>query len=326
MKPLYIWAGGKNKMIPKYELDPGIPLAGYDTFVEPFFGGGAMMIYIYKNNPTVTKFVMNDVNAEIVGLYRAIKTDLPVFISRMDFLQHQYLPLSKADRKTFYYALREQYTKHWTQWTSTDESATLYFLMKTGFNGIWQTTQTSNGRYATPSGLLNQKTKVYDKDNVLEWHDFLQRVDVHCGDWSACSEEIGERALYFFDPPYRDSFTSYSQVFGDSQQLQLIDFCKAADLKGHLVMYCNRDAGDDFYTLNQGQLSINYYDVTYTAGRRKINEDGSQTAKEAREILLYSPSITAMNCVKIPAVKPAKKPKKPKIVAIANPELISFDD
>jgi hypothetical protein len=91
-------------------------------------------------------------------------------------------------------------------------------------------------------------------------------------------------------------------------------------------MYCNRDAGDNFYTQNQAQLSISYYDVTYTAGRRKINEDGSQTAKEAREILLYSPSITAMNCSKIPAVKPAKKQKKSKIVAYANPELISFDE
>ena len=150
MKPLYIWAGGKNKMIPKYELDPGIPLSGYDTYVEPFFGGGAMMIYIYKNNPSVQKFVMNDINAEIVGLYRAIKSDPHAFVNRMDTLEQQYLPLAKADRKKFYYALREQYTKHWTQWNSTEESATLYFLMKTGFNGIWQTTQTSNGRYATP--------------------------------------------------------------------------------------------------------------------------------------------------------------------------------
>jgi DNA adenine methylase len=322
MKPLYIWAGGKNKMIPKYELDPGIPLSGYDTFVEPFFGGGAMMIYIYKNNPTVQKFVMNDINAEIVGLYRAIKTDPAVFIDRMDSLQSQYLPLNKVDRKKFYYALREQYTKHWTQWTATEESASLYFLMKTGFNGIWQTTQTSNGRYATPSGLLNQKTSVYDRDNVMEWHTFLQRVDIHCGDWNSCTADIGERAFYFFDPPYRDSFTSYSQVFGDAQHVQLIDFCKTADSAGHLVMYCNRDANDDFYTINRGHLDISYYSVTYTAGRRKKNDDGSQTAKTAREILLYSPSIKTMNCAKMPVIKQTKKAKS-KLVEFANPGLIS---
>ena len=41
MKPLYIWAGGKNKMIPKYLENPGIP-SDKTTFIEPFFGGGAV--------------------------------------------------------------------------------------------------------------------------------------------------------------------------------------------------------------------------------------------------------------------------------------------
>jgi len=295
MKPLYIWAGGKNKMIPKYQLNPGIPISGYDTFVEPFFGGGAMMIHIYKNNPMIKKFVMNDINSEIIGLYTSIKNDVGNFIKRMDKLQTNYLPLSKEDRKKFYYNLRKEYTTNWTQWNSTDESATLYFLMKTGFNGIWQTTKESKGRFATPSGLLNQTTQCYDKDNVLEWNVFLQKVDIHCGDWSSCVNQIEGNAFYFMDPPYRDSFTQYGQVFNDAAHISLIDFCKQADLNGHFVFYCNRDADDTFYTDNQGQLSLSYYDVTYTAGRRKQNksEDGnitSQTAKKAREILMYNSS------------------------------------
>jgi len=307
MKPLYIWAGGKNKMIPKYQANPGIPMSGYDTFVEPFFGGGAMMVHIYKNNPTVKKFVMNDINPEIVGLYTAIKTDVAKFIARMDVLQAQYLPLTKEDRKKFYYDLRKEYTTNWSQWNRTDEAATLYFLMKTGFNGIWQTNQQSNGRFATPSGLLNQTTKCYDKDNVLEWNVFLQKVDIYCGDWSACVSQIEGTAFYFMDPPYRDSFTQYGQVFNDAAHIQLIDFCKQADLNGHFVFYCNRDAGDTFYTDNKGQLEIDYYGVTYTAGRRKQNKNDegditSQTAKQAREILLYNSCILAMNCATITTV------------------------
>ena len=302
MKPLYIWAGGKNKMIPKYQQDPGIPYQGYDTFVEPFFGGGAMMVHIYKNNPTVKKFVMNDINAEIVGLYTAIKTDVAVFLQRMDDLSAQYLPLNKTDRKKFYYDLRKEYTTNWTQWTKTVESATLYFLMKTGFNGIWQVNQQSNGRFATPSGLLNQTTKVYDKDNVLEWNVFLQKVDIFCGNWDACCEAIEGRAFYFMDPPYRDSFTQYGQSFDDNEHLKLIDFCKQADLNGHIAFYCNRDAGDSFYTNNQGHLGISYYDVTYTAGRRKKDETGTHQAKAAKEILLYSPSVKAATIAANPSI------------------------
>lgn len=288
MKPLYIWAGGKNKMIPKYTAKPGIPMEGYDTFVEPFFGGGAMMIHIFKNNPTVKKYILNDINPEIVGIYRAIKSDLTTFLNRLDALSARYLPLAKDDRKKFYYNLRTEYTTNWQQWNNVEESATLYFLMKTGFNGIWQVNQESNGRFATPSGLLNQTTKVYDKDNVTEWNTFLQKVDIHCGPWQNCVNSIEGKAFYFFDPPYRDSFTSYGQSFDDAAQSELIDYCKAADQNGHIVFYCNRDAGDSFYIDRQGHLEIDYYDVTYTAGRRKKTDSGENKAKEAKEILLHS--------------------------------------
>ena len=143
--------------------------------------------------------------------------------------------------------------------------------------------------------MLDQTTKVYDKDNVLEWNVFLQKVTICSGDWSECVKLATGKTFFFFDPPYRDSFTQYGQVFGDDKHLDLIDFCKTADNLGHLVMYCNRDAGDTFYTDNQGQLGIEYYDITYTAGRRSTNKDGTKEAKVAKEILLYSPRIVDLS-------------------------------
>lgn len=286
MKPLYIWAGGKNKMIPKYQQTPGIPLTGYDTYVEPFFGGGAMMIYLYKNNPNIKRFIINDINPEIIGIYQSIKLDVALFLEHMDKLSAIYLPLPKDQRKQFYYTLRNEYTANWQQWTATQESATLYFLMKTGFNGIWQINQKSNGRFATPSGLLNQTTQVYDKQNVIEWHDFLQNADIYCGDWRLCVDKISGNAFYFFDPPYRDCFTSYGQVFDDFAQTALIEYSCQQAKSGHKVFYCNRDANDSFYIDRKGDLDICYYEVTYTAGRRKKTDTGFE-AKQAKEILLY---------------------------------------
>ena len=279
-------------MIPKYKESPSIPVDGYTTYVEPFFGGGAMMIWVKENCPNVKKYVLNDVKEELVGIYTAIKNDLDLFLLRMDQLSQQYLPLNKTDRKTFYYNLREEYTQNWKQWTPTEESATLYFLMKTAFNGIWQETKTSNGRFATPSGLLDHKTKVYDKDNVLEWHHFLQNVDIRCGDWKTACSNINDRAFYFMDPPYRDSFTSYGEGFTDQDQEDLIDFCVQQDLKGNYVFYCNRDDADDgFFDSHRKQLERKNYDIKYTAGRRKKTDTGHE-AKQAKEILLYSPKIT----------------------------------
>ena len=290
MKPLYMWAGGKNKMIPQYLDTPGIPKTGYDTYVEPFFGGGAMMVWAAQHCPDIKRFVLNDVNQEIIGIYIAIKYDVDNFIKRMDDLSAQYLPLDKTERKKFYYALRDEYTQNYQQWNSTTESATLYFLMKTAFNGIWQTTKASKGRFATPSGLLNQKDTVYDADNVKEWHEFLQRVDITCGDWKQACSVVGT-AFYFMDPPYRDSFTNYNTVFDDTAHKDLIDYCNQQDALGHYVYYCNRDAGDNFYDVNKGNLELKTYSTKYTAGRRATEEDGSRTAKKATEILLHSAGI-----------------------------------
>lgn len=295
MKPLYMWAGGKNKMISKYHVSPGIPLTGYDTFVEPFFGGGAMMIHIYKNAPAVKQFVINDINPEIIGLYIAIKKDFVQFINILDQYCSAYLKLSKTDRKTYFYATREEYTTRYHGWSSTKSAAVLYFLMKTAFNGIWQTNQNSNGRFATPSGLLNHKGYVYDFDNVNLWHNFLQRADIHCGDWKTCVDSVkSDRAFFFNDPPYRDSFTQYAQVFSDQQHIDLINWCCNADSSGNIIMYCNRQTSDTFYDTHRGHLCIETYPITYTAGRRKqhIDEDViSHSAKKAEEILIYSPSI-----------------------------------
>lgn len=287
-----MWAGGKNRMIPKYKVQPGIPLYGYDTYVEPFFGGGAVAIYVYENNPTIKRFVINDISTELMGIYHAIKNDVNNFLEFMYVMENKYMPLDKPDRKKFYYKLRSEYMKDYQKWSKTEESAALYFLMKTGFNGIWQTMKESDGRFATPSGLLNQKSVVFDSNNVLEWYKFLQKVDIYSEDWLECASGVGGKSFFFCDPPYRNSFTSYGQTFTDDDQKRCIEFCKEQDKKGNLVMYCNRDFDDDFYTKNKGDLDISYYDVTYTAGRRKqekmANGDTNYTAKPAREILLYN--------------------------------------
>ena len=174
MKPLFMWAGGKTKMIKFYNQSAIIPTA-VTTYVEPFFGGGAMFLYVmarYKPQHAV----INDINPSIVNIYESIKTDVAKFIERVEDLQSQYIPLSKADRKTFYYKIRHEHAYDYANWTKTYEAATLYFLMKTGFNGIWQCNKNTNNRFGTPSGLLTQKTVVYDQDTVMEWHSLLQNT------------------------------------------------------------------------------------------------------------------------------------------------------
>jgi len=281
MKPLFMWAGGKNKMLKHYQ---SLLPESFDTYIEPFFGGGAMFIWAYKKNPNA-KFVINDINSSIVNIYLAVKNDVDRFTNLMDALNSKYIILNKDERAAFYNNLRHEHAYDYQKWDKTEEAAVLYFLMRTGFNGIWQINKNTNGRFGTPKGLLNQKDSVYDKNNVLEWNKALQNTSILSGDYSLVKPQATSESFMFLDPPYRDSFTQYDIDFNDSEQMRLIDFMEDCVNVGANVWLCNRDGEDGFWESNKRNFNIHRFPVTYTAGRRKKTEDGFE-AKRATEILL----------------------------------------
>ena len=279
--PLFIWAGGKNKMLKHYK--PFMP-KNVNTYCEPFFGGGAMYVYVLKHY-SPNELIINDVNSDIVRIYKTIKSDCDSFVKILDEMSEEYLPLDKAARKDYYYSLRHKHDYDYVSWDSTKEAAVLYFLMKTGFNGIFQLNINTNNRYGTPSGLLNQRTKVYDKDVVEWWNKALQNTQILSGDWkdTVSYVEDKENNFVFLDPPYRGSFTSYGQEFTDSDQSSLVDYVKQN--KDTRVFLCNRDIGDGFY--DNTSLKVDKFPVTYTAGRRKKTSEGFE-AKPATEVLVMN--------------------------------------
>jgi len=277
-KPLFVWAGGKTKVLKHYaEFMP--PASSFSNYYEPFFGGGAMFGHVMNTYRPKNVFI-NDINSDIISIYRCIKENYDEFIDRLNDLESQYIPLCKEDRKQLYFEIRHQHAYDYESWSKPFESATLYFLMKTGFNGIYQLNKNTNGRYGTPAGLLNQKDVVYDRQVMLWWHNALQNATITSGDWSDCVND-DPNGFFFFDPPYRNSFADYGNGFGDDSLLKLIDFCD----RQSKVFLSNR-ADDNWFDDKCKSLSTHYFDITYTAGRRKKTEDGYE-AKKAREILLY---------------------------------------
>ena len=225
MKPLFIWAGGKNKMLKHYL--PIMP-EKVETYVEPFFGGGAMFVHIVQNYKP-KNLVINDVNKDIIRVYNSIKNNLPEFTEKLDSYCNVFLPMSKDDRKKYYFEVRHKHAYDYEQWSEAEEAATLYFLMKTGFNGIFQVNKNTNGRYGTPAGLLNQTDSVYDSNVLKWWHEALQKTEIMSIDWKECLKQIpdAENTFVFLDPPYRSSFTTYGQIFGDDEQEKLLKYVKS---------------------------------------------------------------------------------------------------
>ena len=266
-KPLFMWAGGKNKMLKHYA---SVDRPSYDYYVEPFFGGGAVFL---NESPEVS--TINDVNFEIMGIYRAVAVDPEGFIDECMVYAEEYF--KRTDRKAYYYDLRKKY------WEEQSPSL-LYILMKLGFNGIWQTCKASNGLFGTPSGLLNQTkmTQVVDSGNILEWSDRLANTKITSVDFTEV--EVPPNSFVYLDPPYRDSFTTYGTGFDDEAQKRVVEYAVEAS-KHSTVWLANRVVdGDDFFEAMLPKSKFHYFDVTYTAGRRKNTETGYE-AKKAREFL-----------------------------------------
>lgn len=280
---LFIWAGGKNKMLKHY-----LPLmpSKVENYCEPFFGAGAMFVHIMQlpESQRPKRIIINDINSSIMSIYREIRDNYSSFLQHAIKLEEQYLPLAKPDRKLFYLAVRHQHAYEYQNLTKAEEAATLFFLMRTSFNGIYQHNKNTNNRYGTPAGLLAQKSSVFNRDDLLWWNQALQNVEILSDDWKKAVEQIDDTYFTFLDPPYRGCFTSYGQQFSDIDQIELVNW--ASQQKN--VMLCNREIGDEFWLRNASSMNLREFSITYTAGRRKKEIDGTFSAKKAKEILLWN--------------------------------------
>jgi DNA adenine methylase len=278
MKPLFMWAGGKNKLIKNH--NKFMP-SEIDSYSEPFVGGGAMLLYVYENYKP-SKMTINDSYSGITNVYSQIKNNLSEFQRILDILELKFISLSHQDRKKFYYEIREKHAYFYHLFSKPEEAAYHYFLQKTGFNGLLQFNKNTNNRFGTPAGLLNQKKQIYSKDLIKDWHNLLQFVTIENKNYKDCN--ISNYDFVYLDPPYRNSFADYGTSWDDKNTEELIDWMFNA--QNSYVIFCNRCDGTSFFSDRKRHLGMESFPVTYTAGRRKkINE--KYHAKKATEIILY---------------------------------------
>jgi len=282
IKPLYMWAGGKTKLLKHYQ-NKMPSYEGFAAYIEPFFGGGAVFCDVV-NSKEIEHFAINDINPELFSIYQAIKTEPEAFIEKCVALAEEWNAKTPPQRWTWYYALRRKYWNMKAGELAT--TATLYVLMKTCFNGVWQPSARNAGKFGTAVGLRKKEAKI-DPDLIRAWSAKLQNTTIT----SQSYREIGIPAtpcLIYCDPPYRGSFTSYGQDFDDQAQKELVDWCQSMAAKGHTVILANRDCNDGFFKAILGdEVTVHYFDVTYTVGRKKKTKDGHEAKKAVEFIAIF---------------------------------------
>ena len=187
------------------------------------------------------------------------------------------------NRKDFYNVLKMKHINEYEEQGRLQTAVNLHFMMKTNFNGWWKIYNYSNGRYATPPGVMEQKKKFIDIQNLKNTANFFkERCTIVNGDFDLVRPYVNEKTWVYFDPPYRDSTTEYTDDgFNEKDQIRLCEFFKECVDKGAFAALSNKEIGDGFFEDNLGDFYLNKMDVKYTAGR-------GTTLNKVMEILVTS--------------------------------------
>lgn len=245
------WAGGKTQLIS--EIDKRLPhkeieSGQIDTYIEPFIGGGALFFHVVKKYPQLHRFLLFDINQDLVNCYNAIKSNVDMIIAETQKLEDRYLRGDETEHKEMFYRIREEF--------NLDRSpAKLIFLNKTCYNGLYRVNR--KNEFNVPFGGYKNPT-ICDEENLKAVSSVLQNAVITATDFKESEKYINKRCFVYLDPPYRPisstaSFTSYAKDdFTEEDQIELSSFCNRIKQQGAKFLLSNsdpknEDAGDDFF-------------------------------------------------------------------------------
>ena len=277
VKPFVKWAGGKGSLIPKlnkfypFELQNGT----IDRYVEPFVGGGAILIDILQKFDIKEAYAF-DINMELINCYNVIKSNVEQLIEFLDKLHEEFLEIELENRQDYYYKIRDEYNSYRLKANklSIKKAGEFIFLNRTCFNGLYRVNK--NGGFNVPFGKY-KNPKICDSKNLTNLSKLLKNVVFEYGDYKQCSKYVNNDTFVYFDPPYRplstsSAFTSYTKEdFNDENQKELANFYKELSLNDAKLMLSNSNPKntnikDDFF-----EQIYKEFNISEVFAKRMIN-------------------------------------------------------
>jgi DNA adenine methylase len=234
-RPFLKWAGNKFQVLPRILAQ----LPAGSALLEPFAGSAA--VSLNSNHP---RFVINDVNPDLITLYRTLQAQGEAFIG---YARSLFTPGNNTEAA--YYALRERFNR---STEPTERAALFLYLNRHGYNGLCRYNAAHGfnvpfGRYRGPYFPL------------AEMHAFIRRAaaaEFTCVDFETAMDRAEPGQVVYADPPYvplnaTANFTAYSSGgFSAAEQTALAHKARALAARGVSVLISNHDTEftRDLYT------------------------------------------------------------------------------
>lgn len=250
--PIIPWMGGKRRLADR--IFPLFPQ--HSCYVEPFAGGAAL--FFLRQVPAEVE-VLNDVNGDLVNLYRVVQHHLEEFV------------------RQFKWALSSRQVFKWLQLTDpqtlTDiqRAARFYYLQQSAFGSKIEN-QTYGTATTTPPGLNLLRIE----ENLSAAHLRLSQTYIEHLSWQDCIKKYDrEHTFFYMDPPYWET-EGYGVPFGFEQFEEMARVL--GQLKGKAIISLN-----DHPAIREvfSAYHIERTELKYTVG-------GGGKSASASEVLIFS--------------------------------------
>lgn len=212
-KPIIPWPGGKRRLLP--HLRPLLETP-HTCYCEPFAGGAAVL---FAREPARVE-VLNDIDGELVRLYRVIANHLDEFV------------------RQFRWALTSHEMFAWAKMqvpdtlTDIQRAARFYYLQRLAFGA--KVSSRTFGVSATAAKSINL---LRIEEELSAAHLRLHRVVIEHLPWQECIARYDRpETLFLLDPPYWQT-EGYGVPFGWDQYEALAATLRT--LKGRAILTIN---------------------------------------------------------------------------------------
>lgn len=245
--PMVPWVGGKRRLAP--QILPLLP--EHSCYVEPFAGAAALF---FAKQPVKVE-VLNDVNGDLVSLYRVVQHHLDEFI------------------RQFRWALTSRQLYAWLQETRPEtltdiqRAARFFYLQKCGFGG-----KVDGQTFGTATTAPSRLNLLRIEEDLSAVHLRLHRVFIEHLDWANCIDRYDrQHTLFYLDPPYWGT-EGYGVDFGLEQYDRMAELLRT--IKGKAAVSVNDipEMRQAFKGLAMKRLAIKYTVGASGSGRRERGE------------------------------------------------------
>ena len=273
MKPIIKWVGGKSQLAKT--IKEMLPPANINTYYEPFFGGGAVLLDL---DPTTYKeAVVSDINPCLINMYTQVRDNVEEVIELLDFLDMAHEQV--ADKKAYYYRVRRLFNSDLNNEDAAAQAARFIYLNKHCFNGLYRVNK--KGEFNVP---FNGKEDggSFDTKHLREVSNRFKDVTFKLCDFEETVKDATTGDFVFFDSPYAPltptSFTDYTKEgFSYDDHVRLAKLFKELTDRGVYCMLTNHDT--ELIRELYKDYNIKVVDV-----RRSINRNGS--GRKGAEVII----------------------------------------